>query len=75
MVPELAGDVLHKREIKSFNGLFRLAPGVTLRSAGKPGGPPDALTRQLDSESLDPARHAKGRRVMVAPEEDGADPA
>ena len=64
MVPELAGDVLHKREIKSFNGLFRLAPGVTLRSAE---AALDALTRQLDSESLDPARHAKGRRVMVAP--------
>ncbi|MGA2136708.1 MAG: ABC transporter permease [Bryobacteraceae bacterium] len=64
MVPELAGDVIHKREDKSFNGLFRLAAGVTPKSAE---AGLDAVTRRLDAESLDPARNAKGRRVLVVP--------
>jgi predicted permease len=64
MVPELAGDVIHKRDEKSFSGLFRLAPGITPRTAE---AGLDALTRRLDEESLDPARHAKGRRVTLLP--------
>ncbi len=62
MVPELAGDVLHKTDAKFFQALFRLAPGVTLKSAE---AGLDTLTRQLDQESLDPARNAKGRRVTL----------
>lgn len=64
MVPELAGDVLHKRDAKVFQALFRLAPGVTLKSAE---AGLDTLTRGLEKESLDPARNAKGRRVTLLP--------
>ncbi len=64
MVPELAGDVLHHRDAKSFQALFRLAPGVTLKSAE---AGLDTLTRRLDEESLDPERNGKGRRVTLLP--------
>ncbi len=64
MVPELAGDVLHKRDAKLFQALFRLAPGVTLKSAE---AGLDTLTRQLEKESLDPARNAKERRIALLP--------
>ncbi len=64
MVPELAGDALHQRGAKSFNALFRLAPGVTTKSAE---AALDALAHRLDQQSLDPARNAKGRRVTLAP--------
>jgi len=62
--PELAGDVIHQREAKSFIALLRLGPGVTLKSAE---AGLDTITRHLDEETLDPARHAKGRRVMLLP--------
>jgi predicted permease len=64
MVPELAGDAIHKRDAKFFDVLFRLAPGVTLKSAE---AGLDTLTRHLDEESLDPARNEKGRRVTLLP--------
>ena len=64
MVPELAGDALRKRDAKVFRALFRMAPGVTLKSAE---AGLDTLTRHLDDQSLDPARNAKGRRVTLVP--------
>jgi predicted permease len=64
MVPELAGDALHQRDAKSFQAVFRLAPRVTLQSAE---AALDTLTRHLDEESLDPGRHAKGRRITLLP--------
>ena len=64
MAPELAGDVIHQREAKSFSALLRLAPGVPLKSAE---AGLDAITRNLDKETLDPARNAKGRRVTLLP--------
>ena len=64
MVPELAGDALHNRDAKLFQALFRLAPGVKLKSAE---AGLDTLARRLEEESLDPARHAKGRRVTLLP--------
>jgi macrolide transport system ATP-binding/permease protein len=64
MVPELSGDVLHKREAKSFRVVFRLAPGVTPQSAE---AALDSIARRLDAESLDPARNLKGRRVQLLP--------
>jgi predicted permease len=64
MVPELAGDAIHKQDTKTFSALFRLAPGVTSQSAE---AGLDAITRQLDQETLDPARNAKGRRILVMP--------
>jgi predicted permease len=64
MAPELAGDVIHKRDAKAFSALLRLAPGVTLKSAE---AGLDTLARHLDEETLDPARNAKGRRVTLLP--------
>jgi predicted permease len=64
MAPELAGDVIHKRDIKAFGALLRLAPGVTPKSAE---AGLDAIGRQLDQESLDPTRNLKGRRTTVLP--------
>ncbi|HMD48607.1 MAG TPA: ABC transporter permease, partial [Bryobacteraceae bacterium] len=64
MVPEVAGDALHQPASKLFSTLFRLAPGVTLKSAE---AGLDTLTRHLDAESLDPARNTKGRRVTLVP--------
>jgi predicted permease len=63
MVPELAGDIIHKNE-KAFVVLLRFAPGVAI-SSGEAGL--DALVRHLDQETLDPARNAKGRRVQLTP--------
>jgi FtsX-like permease family len=62
--PELAGDVLHRRDAKIFQVVFRLAPDVTPKSAE---AGLETVTRHLDEESLDPARHAKGRRVTLLP--------
>ncbi len=64
VAPELAGDVVHQRQAKSFNALLRLAPGVTPQSAE---AGLDTITRNLDQETLDPARNAKGRRVTLLP--------
>ena len=64
VAPELAGDVIHKRDAKEFGALLRLAPGVTFKSAE---AGLDTLTRQMDEETLDPARKAKGRRVTLMP--------
>ena len=63
MVPELAGDVIHKN-VKAFAVLLRLAPGVSTSSAE---AGLDALTKRLDLETLDPARNMKGRRVQLFP--------
>ncbi len=64
MAPELAGDVIHKREAKAFAVLLRLAPGVTFKSAE---AGMDTIARHLDEETLDPTRNAKGRRVTLLP--------
>lgn len=64
MVPELAGDALHQFEAKSFSALLRLAPGVTMKSAE---AGLDAITRNLDKDTLDPARNVKGRRITLLP--------
>jgi len=64
MAPELSADVIHQREAKSFSALLRLAPAVT-QQAAEAGL--DAITRNLDQETFDPARNAKGRRVILLP--------
>lgn len=64
MAPELSGDAIHKRDVKSFTALLRMAPGVSLKSAE---AGLDTLARHLDEETLDPARNAKGRRVTLLP--------
>ena len=63
LAPELANDVLHKRDAKVFRVMMRLAPGVTIESA-EAGF--DAVTRRLDEQDTSRAmRLPKGRRVTL----------
>ena len=64
IAPELAGDAIHNRDVKTFHPLLRLEPGVTVERAE---AGLDAITRRLDAETLDPARNAKGRRLQLLP--------
>jgi predicted permease len=65
LAPELANDVLRKRDAKEFIGLIRLAPGVTMDSAESGL---DTIARHLDQEDTSvPIRHDKGRRVALLP--------
>src|SRR5271156_1865786 len=65
LAPELANDVLHKRNAKEFLALMCLAPGVTIDSAETAL---DTITRGLDEQdpSLAP-RTDKARRVTLLP--------
>jgi macrolide transport system ATP-binding/permease protein len=64
LAPELANDVLHKREAKEFLAMMRLARGVTIESAE---AAVDAITRRLDDQDpSNPLRNDKGRRVTLA---------
>jgi putative ABC transport system permease protein len=63
LAPELANDVLHKRDAKAFQAIMRMAPGVTIESAE---AGLDTVTRRLDEQdasNLLPA--VKGRRVTL----------
>ena len=65
LAPELAGDILHKRDARAFVPLLRMAPGVkvTAAEAGL-----DAVTRHLDEEGVAanaPSRDDKTRRVTL----------
>ena len=63
MAPELANDVLHKRDAKAFQAIMRLAPGVTIESAE---AGLDAVTRNLDEQDpTNPNRNDKARRVTL----------
>jgi len=63
LAPELANDVLHKRDAKVFQAMMRLAPGVSIESAE---AGLDTITRQLDEmETSSPMRADKGRRVTL----------
>jgi macrolide transport system ATP-binding/permease protein len=65
LAPELANDVLHRRNAKEFLALMCLAPGVTIDSAE---AGLDAITRRLDEQdTASPARIDKGRRVTLLP--------
>jgi putative ABC transport system permease protein len=65
VAPELANDVLHKRDAKEFMALLCLAPGVTMDSAE---AALDTITRNLDEQSTsEPVRMDKGRRVTLLP--------
>ncbi len=63
MIPELAGDVIHDRESRTFGVLFRRAPGVTTKAAE---AALETIAQNLDAASLDPARRAK-RRIRLLP--------
>jgi macrolide transport system ATP-binding/permease protein len=63
LAPELANDVLHKRDAKAFMALLRLAPGVAIESA-EVGL--DTVTRRLDDRDFaNPVRADKSRRVTL----------
>ena len=63
LAPELANDVLQKRDAKVFGVMMRLAPGVTMETAE---AGLDALTRRLDEQDTSLAmRLPKGRRVTL----------
>ena len=64
LAPELGDDVLHKRDMKAFGMLMRLAPGVTSESAE---AALDTITRHLDEAGFDAERNRKGRRVRLLP--------
>jgi len=63
LAPELANDVLHRRDAKQFLPLLCLAPGVTMESAE---AALDGITRELDEQdSYSLPRTEKGRRVTL----------
>ena len=63
LAPELANDVLHKRDAKEFQAMMRLAPGVTIESAE---AGLDTVTRHLDDQDIvNLARADKSRRVTL----------
>jgi predicted permease len=63
LAPELANDVLHKRDAKVFLAMMRLAPGISLESAE---AGLDTITRHLDDQDTStPVRAGKGRRVTL----------
>jgi len=63
LAPELANDVLHKRDAKAFQAIMRLAHGVTIESAE---AGLDTVTRYLDEQdATNPNRNDKARRVTL----------
>ncbi|HEV8043215.1 MAG TPA: ABC transporter permease [Bryobacteraceae bacterium] len=63
LAPELANDVLHKRDAKVFQAIIRLAHGVTIESAE---AGLDTVTRNLDQQDpTNPNRNDKARRVTL----------
>ena len=63
LAPELANDVLHKRDAKAFQAMLRLAPGVSIESAEAGLG---VVTRHLDEQDAsNPVRDDKARRVTL----------
>ncbi len=65
LAPELANDVLHRRNAKEFLALMCLAPGVTIDSAE---AALDGITRRLDEQDPSaPLRADKTKRVVLLP--------
>ncbi|MBI4873225.1 MAG: ABC transporter permease [Acidobacteria bacterium] len=64
LAPELAGDVLERRDRAIFQIVGRLQPGVAAASAE---AALDAAARQLEREHGDPERDRKNRRVRLLP--------
>jgi predicted permease len=63
LAPELANDILHKRDAKEFIPMLRLASGVSIDSAE---AGLDAITRQLDDQdSSSLKRNDKSRRATL----------
>jgi macrolide transport system ATP-binding/permease protein len=65
LAPELAGDVLHKRNARDFLAIMCLAPGVGIERAE---AGLDTIIRRLDEQDTSlPAHTDKGRRVALLP--------
>ena len=64
VAPELADNVLERRDLAVFQVVARLRPGV---SEARAQAALDAMKRQLDDEFSDPNRDVPGRRLGVAP--------
>jgi macrolide transport system ATP-binding/permease protein len=65
LAPELANDVLHRRDAKEFLAMMCLAPGVTIDSAE---AALDVITRRLDEpDPSAPARADTAKRVVLFP--------
>jgi predicted permease len=63
LAPELGDDVLHNRNLKPFQLLMRLAPGVTIDSAESAL---DGITRRLDKDDpLAPSQADKAKRLVL----------
>jgi predicted permease len=62
LAPELANDVLHKRDAKVFMAMMRMARGVTIESAE---AGLDTITRRLDQQDASNPHADKGRRVTL----------
>jgi macrolide transport system ATP-binding/permease protein len=63
MAPELAGDVLHRRNAREFQALMCLAPGVTIDAAE---AALDGVTRRLDKlDPMAPPQADKAKRVVL----------
>jgi predicted permease len=64
VAPELGDDPLHRRDLRSFRILLRLASGVGKDSAE---AALDVITRQLDSDAFDAESARRERRVRLLP--------
>jgi macrolide transport system ATP-binding/permease protein len=63
LAPELAGDILHRHDMREFLALFCLAPRVTVDSAE---AGLEAITRRLDQqETWAPARIDTGKSIAL----------
>jgi predicted permease len=64
VAPELAGDVLNRRDVAMFQMVGRLRPTVTPERAE---AALDAVARQMESDYADAGRDRGGRRVSLVP--------
>jgi predicted permease len=64
VAPELADNVLERRDLAVFQVVARLRPGV---SEARAQAALETMTRQIEQESSDPNRDLPGRRIVLAP--------
>jgi predicted permease len=64
VAPELADNVLERRDLAVFQVVGRLRPGV---SEARAQAALDAMKRQIEQEFSDPNRDLPGRRIGLAP--------
>ncbi len=62
LAPALGQNALPRKDLKAFNVLMRLAPGVTEKSANAAA---ETIARQLDGEGFAADRNQKGQRARL----------